>query len=74
MAWFDRSSAGNIVVKNPDEEIIAKMVEIGYALSAGVQGDEGEWYTADNLSGSEEFTERHDEPLKQTWWQRFRSR
>jgi len=43
MAWFSHSQ-GNITVKNPDEEILAKMVEIGEALGASIQGDEGETY------------------------------
>jgi hypothetical protein len=43
MAWFD-FRRGNIVVKNPDEEILAKMCRIAEALQARVQGDEGEYY------------------------------
>lgn len=42
-AWFDFRD-GEIVVKNPDEEIIQKMVEIAARLHANVQGDEGERY------------------------------
>jgi hypothetical protein len=43
MAWFDFQS-GNIVVKNPDEEILTKMCRIAESLRARVQGDEGESY------------------------------
>jgi hypothetical protein len=42
-AWF-RYHKGTIVVKNPDEEIIQKMIEIAAKLHAKVQGDEGELY------------------------------
>lgn len=42
-AWLNYDS-GNIVVKNPDEEIISKMVDISLKMEAKVQGDEGEIY------------------------------
>lgn len=42
-SWF-RYSNGNIDVKNPDDEIISKMLLIAEALQAKVQGDEGELY------------------------------
>ncbi len=42
-AWFDHR-AGRIVVKNPTEEILAKMMKIARALDARVQGDDGEIY------------------------------
>jgi hypothetical protein len=43
MAWFDYRD-GCITVKNPDEEILAKMKQIAKKLSAKVIGDEGEEY------------------------------
>jgi hypothetical protein len=43
MAWFDHRG-GEIVVKNPDPEILDKMCSIARALRARVQGDEGEPY------------------------------
>ena len=43
MAWFDYRG-GRIVVKNPDEEIRAKMKQLATKLSAKVVGDEGEEY------------------------------
>ena len=43
MAWFDYR-CGRIVVKSPDQEIVAKMKEIANALGAGLMGDEGEFY------------------------------
>jgi hypothetical protein len=45
MAWFDFRK-GNVVAKNPDTEILRKMWSLAQALSAQVQGDEGELYGA----------------------------
>ena len=42
-AWFGYYE-GCIAVKNPDDEIIKKMVEISIKLNAKVQGDDGEFY------------------------------
>lgn len=44
-AWIDHSD-GEIVVKNPDEEVLRKMHQIARALGARVQGDDGEEYDA----------------------------
>jgi len=43
VVWFDFRN-GNVVVKNPDEEVITKMQEIASKLQARVQGEEGEFY------------------------------
>jgi hypothetical protein len=43
MAWFD-FRRGDVVVKNPDLEILQKMWSLAQLLSANVQGDEGERY------------------------------
>ncbi|NZD60730.1 hypothetical protein HX900_06320 [Rhizobium sp. WYCCWR 11290] len=40
-------SGGNIVVKNPDQEICRKMWLIAQSLDAKVQGEEGEYYGRD---------------------------
>ena len=45
MAWFD-FRGGDVVVKNPDAEILTKMWEISQKLGARVQGDDGELYGA----------------------------
>ncbi|HEY5746936.1 MAG TPA: hypothetical protein VIU12_12715 [Chryseolinea sp.] len=42
-AWLDFGS-GNVTVKNPDQEIINKMIDIAGLLNAKVQGDDGETY------------------------------
>lgn len=46
-AWFDLR-AGNVTVKNPDDEIKNKMIDIADRLNAKVQGDDGEIYDAKN--------------------------
>jgi len=43
--WFDWRR-GNVVVKNPDVEILKKMGSLAQILSARVQGDDGEFYDA----------------------------
>ena len=43
MAWFDWR-AGRITVKNPDDEILAKMKRVAAGLGASVVGDDGEHY------------------------------
>jgi hypothetical protein len=43
LAWFIYRP-GRVVVKNPDEEVIAKMKVIAQALNAQIIGDEGELY------------------------------
>ena len=43
--WFE----GNISTKNPNEEILAKLLMIASALGARVQGDDGEIYRTASL-------------------------
>lgn len=45
-AWFGLWG-GNVVVKNPDSEILRKMYVIAQSLSAKVKGDEWEVYRRD---------------------------
>lgn len=45
LEWFQ----GDIYTKNPDEPILAKMLEIAKALNAKVQGDDGEIYCSANF-------------------------
>ncbi len=42
-AWFDHRG-GQIIVKNPDDLMIAKMGSIASAFGARVEGDDGEEY------------------------------
>jgi hypothetical protein len=64
-AWFIHSR-GNITVKNPDQEIINKMVQVAQKLNAKVQGDEDELY------GKEDYLDQtlHDvaTDFKKPWW------
>jgi hypothetical protein len=61
-AWFD-FRAGSVTVKNPDEEIKNKMIDIANRLDAKVQGDDGETYdkkiTKDKQTGTKD---------KRPWW------
>lgn len=49
-AWFDFRD-GAIVVKNPDQDILIKMLEIAGRLDAKVIGDEGEQYESPSDHG-----------------------
>jgi hypothetical protein len=51
MAWIWHSQ-GNVVAKNPDDEILRKMLELAARLSAQVQGDKGELYGPDGQVAS----------------------
>ncbi|XZF15906.1 hypothetical protein ACTHGU_07195 [Chitinophagaceae bacterium MMS25-I14] len=69
-AWFDYDH-GNITVKNPDNEIITKMLTIAAKLNAKVQGDDCEVY---ELTSDGEITYKHipgkDNPTDKLkpWW------
>jgi hypothetical protein len=45
--WFCPDGEGCIVVRNPDEAVLARMVELAQRLGARVQGDDGEFYDED---------------------------
>ena len=67
-AWFDYNK-GNIVCKNPDNEIINKMLIIAEQLDAKVQGDEGELYelTGDKKITTRQLTDNNNHKEK-PWW------
>ena len=68
MAWFSYHQ-GNIVVKNPDEEILRKMWQIAQAFSAQVQGDEGETYNQNGeTSPNSELLSTTELGAKKPWW------
>lgn len=72
MAWFCHFG-DRVTVKNPDEEILAKMHAIAVSLGAKVQGDEGELYGPDGAAVEEEahveLASEADEPApKKPWW------
>jgi hypothetical protein len=59
-AWF-LYRHGQVVVRNPEAEIICKMWSIAQALSAKVQGDDGEVY--DSFARAS-----HPDAPKKPWW------
>jgi hypothetical protein len=61
-AWFDLGS-GNVTVKNPDNEIINKMIDIAGRLNAKVQGDDGEIYDTKIFTTDKQVTKE-----KSPWW------
>ncbi|MEW6349233.1 MAG: hypothetical protein AB1646_09235 [Thermodesulfobacteriota bacterium] len=71
MAWFDFHD-GRIVVKNPDEEIIGKMIAIAEALGARVQGDDGEVYSLRGFPEPEPPADRAQ--TARPWWKRLLGR
>lgn len=60
-AWFSYER-GNICVKNPDKEIIQKMLAIAALLGAKVMDDEGEVYLPDHKPAT-------TASAKKKWWQ-----
>ncbi len=69
MAWF-RYFEGNIIVKNPDEEILAKMYSVAQSLNAKVQGGDGEIYDANGQSNWQEIKQPTNiSSTVKRWWQ-----
>lgn len=62
--------SGSVIVKNPDESIIEKMIAVSSKLNALVRGDDGETYDLDNLQGAVEKSgnEERDASTKR-WWE-----
>ena len=72
VVWFCWSD-GNIDVKNPDAEVIAKMFAVATSLFARVQGDDGEWYDDNgNVIGDSENDSAHNAVVAtaagKPWW------
>jgi len=59
--WFN-SRLGNIYTKNPEQDVIEKMVNIAQTLNARVQGDDQEFYdfTGQAYRPAEEQLPAHD--------------
>ena len=68
-AWFTLYN-GNIGVKNPDQEIINKMVEISIFFNGKVQGDEGELYEIADYLDKQTLKEVtvQGKSNKKPWW------
>lgn len=69
-AWFDHSG-GRIVVKSPDNAILAKMCAIAKKMGARVQGDEGEYYPEAHEGGTDESATMPTLPSPSSWWRRL---
>lgn len=78
-AWFDHYN-GCVVVKDPDEEIIQKMISVAAKLDARVVGDEGETYPTTDQDGDEgesypttvkDLVDQQESPSKRPWWRRL---
>ncbi|HEV7281721.1 MAG TPA: hypothetical protein VGN57_16080 [Pirellulaceae bacterium] len=68
LVWFAYGD-GCIVVKNPDHEILGKMLRIAAALNAFVVGDDGELYDERSLARLQEASK-----APAAWWRRLLSR
>ncbi len=64
-AWFSFDD-GMITVKNPDNEIINKMLSIAKVLNAKVQGDDMEIYDEEEYKKEEQ--KRINKLNKKPWW------
>ena len=66
-AWFDYRN-GNITVKNPNEEIMKKMLAIANKLRAKMQGDEGEIYDLSEIRKTASILNSLNGKNKKLWW------
>ena len=68
-AWFDFRE-GRIVCKNPDQDILKKMLEIADALNAKIVGDEGEEYNSQTDHGvpARSSNPKRNGPEAKPWW------
>ncbi|MEY4875175.1 MAG: hypothetical protein RL708_324 [Bacteroidota bacterium] len=67
-AWFSYEE-GLITVKNPDNEIVNKMLSIAKVLHAKVQGDDLEYYDEAVYKALEQ--KRKAKLNKKPWWKLF---
>ena len=65
--WFDYSD-GCISTKNPDEEVIRKMISIAESLNAKVQGDDGEFYDEAYFINQQQAAVKTGNRNKKPWW------
>jgi len=83
-AWFDFYK-GNIVVKNPTDEIIEKMISLATLLQAEVVGDDGGYYLwkeerkqealEENIEAvKEELIIPSEKKEKKAWWKIWREK
>ena len=68
--WFSYWK-GSIDTKNPDAPTIRKMIQIASALNAKVQGDDGEFYTEEQVAQMESekvLRSPARQGIKKPWW------
>lgn len=66
-AWFDFRN-GNITVKNPDRDIMRKMLRIAGKLNAKMQGDGGEIYDLSEIKKTSSMLNMFSGNTKKPWW------
>ncbi len=66
-AWLHYRS-GEICVKNPDQELLAKMLSIAADLDAIVFGDDGEVYERPDDHGVPSAAALAPKPASKPWW------
>lgn len=59
---------GCIDTKNPDSATIRKMIQVAKAMTAKVQGDDGEWYTEASLAELEDYEQQNNRQPHKPWW------
>jgi len=68
--WLNYSN-GRIYSKNPDSEMVVKMVQIAEVLGAKVQGQDGEFYdeygVINEVQDKEEPVKKYI-PISKPWW------
>lgn len=67
LAWISFSE-DELVVKNPDPPLLAKLVEIAARLGANVQGDEGERYDGTTPPASDVPSPAEASPPRKKRW------
>ena len=67
MGWF-YYWRGQVVVKNPDEEMRRKLWQLAQRLGAQVQGDEGEIYGTDGTVQRYSSTQDDKGKKAKPWW------
>jgi len=67
--WF-YPKLGNIYTKNPETDVIKKMVRVANLLGASVRGDDGELYdlSGNMVSDQSEKTALPKGTIKKPWW------
>lgn len=66
-AWFDFRN-GSIAVKNTDEEIIRKMLDIAGKLKVKMQGEESEMYNLSKVKKVSALLNDYSGKANKPWW------